>query len=565
MGSRSSHMADMKGKGILYEDDDAPIILMDQDDSLVASEFSLSLIGKVLNLKKQNVEKLLQKMPSQWGMEDRITANDLGNGKFLLNFTSEEDLSSVLRQGPFHFNFCMFVLVRWEPIVHDDYPWIVPFKVQVIGLPLHLWTDTNLRNIGARLGHVHVDSLDVAEGSMLIDVDSRKPLKFSRKVESKDGDEVTIEIKYKKLFKHCSTCGMLTHEKDHCPSLDVRSRLQSQPERPGIFTRMQVPQDKAQHHNFHTEQRPNVYDRQPYGQRMEPARHAAQSRYGEDDRKYAQRTHQPGNLRATHSDRIMRRHNDPNRSNRYGASKGPYDRNLKQTWREKAVPIKRPVSAPMAPASTPTSSRQIVPYEQPTGTSKNGSHGVIEYQSGRPGECISARGAKRLASAIVTPSRIDHDMEENVTKRAKELTRSLSFTSLSDHEPVTVPADNQIIGALNDMDIEDNQEDGMMECEGIDEDLLGFDLKEMEEREGQQAVSSVVRGPATSEPDNKGSKHSRQSNKMNVPLGLQSKKFEILRRGSPRKSSSSSHGAHMARDSSSTSMASQFRDQLMKI
>ncbi|WZY88565.1 hypothetical protein YC2023_045300 [Brassica napus] len=89
-----------------------------------------------------------------------------------------------------------------------------------------------------------------------------------------------------------------------------------------------------------------------------------------------------------------------------------------------------------------------------------------------------------------------------------------------------------------------------MECEGIYEDLLGIDLKEMEEREGQQAVSSVVRGPATSEPDNKGSKHSRQSNKMNVPLGLQSKKFEILRRGSPRKSSSSSHGAHMARDSS---------------
>ncbi|KAG2275991.1 hypothetical protein Bca52824_058546 [Brassica carinata] len=508
--SRSSHMADMKGKGILYEDDDAPIILMDQDDSLIVSEFSLSLIGKVLNLKKQNVEKLLQKMPSQWGMEDRITANDLGKGKFLLNFTSEEDLSSVLRQGPFHFNFCMFVLVRWEPIVHDDYPWIVPFKVQVIGLALHLWTDTNLRNIGARLGHVHVDSLDVAEGSMLIDVDSRKPLKFSRKVESKDGDEVTIEIKYEKLFKHCSTCGMLTHEKDHCPSSDVRSRLQSQTERPGIFTRMQVPQDKAQYHNFHTEHRPNVYDRQPYGQRMEPARHAAQSRYGEEDRKYAHRTHQSGNLRATHSDRIMRRHNDPNRSNRYGASKGPYDRNLRQTWREKAVNTKRPATVPMAPASTPISSRQIVPYEQPTSTSNNGSHGVIEYQSGRSGEGISARGAKRLASAIVTPSRIDHDMEENVTKRAKELTRSLSFTNLSDHEPVTVPADNQIIGALNDMDIEDNQEDGMMECEGIDEDLLGIDLKEMEEREGQQAASMVAKGPTTSEPYNRGLKHSRQ-------------------------------------------------------
>ena len=141
----------------------------------------------------------------------------------------------------------MFVLVRWEPIVHDDYPWIIPFKVRVIGLPLHMWTNKNLRNNGARLGNVHVETLDVAEGRMLIDVDSRRPLKFSRKVESKDGDEVTIEIKYEMLFKHCSTCGMLTHEKDHCPSVsDMRSRLQPHTERPGIFTRMQLPQEQAQ-------------------------------------------------------------------------------------------------------------------------------------------------------------------------------------------------------------------------------------------------------------------------------------------------------------------------------
>ena len=105
---------------------------MDRDDSFVIKEFGLSLIGKVLNPKKQNVEKLLQTMPSQWGLSERITANDLGNGKFLLNFMYEEDLNSVLRKVPFHYNFCMFVLVRWEPIVHDDYPWIILFWVQVI-------------------------------------------------------------------------------------------------------------------------------------------------------------------------------------------------------------------------------------------------------------------------------------------------------------------------------------------------------------------------------------------------------------------------------------------------
>ncbi|XP_013639655.1 PREDICTED: uncharacterized protein LOC106344908 [Brassica oleracea var. oleracea] len=153
-------MADIKGKGILFEDDDEPIKLTSQDDPKIFDEFSLSLIGKILNPKKQNVEKLLQKMPSHW--------------------------------GPFHFNFCMFVLVRWEPIVHDDYPWIIPLWVHLIGIPLHLWTDRNLQKVGSRMGHV--DKVEHTEGRMLIDVDTRWPLKFSRKAESPEGDEVMLEI-----------------------------------------------------------------------------------------------------------------------------------------------------------------------------------------------------------------------------------------------------------------------------------------------------------------------------------------------------------------------------------
>lgn len=177
---KSTHMADIKGKGILYEDDDEPIKLLDQDYSNVIKEYHMSLIGKILNPKKQDVIKLIQKMPTQWGMQDRITANDLGNGKFLFNFTSEEDINYVLRKGHFHFNYCMFVLVRWEPIVHDDYPWVIPFWVQLIGIPLHLWTVKNLKEIGSRLGHV--DTLELLEGRMLIDVDSRRPLKFKGKL-----------------------------------------------------------------------------------------------------------------------------------------------------------------------------------------------------------------------------------------------------------------------------------------------------------------------------------------------------------------------------------------------
>lgn len=58
--SRSTHMVDLKGKGILYENDDEPIQLLEDDGPQAIKEFNLSLIGKILNPKKQNVEKLIQ-------------------------------------------------------------------------------------------------------------------------------------------------------------------------------------------------------------------------------------------------------------------------------------------------------------------------------------------------------------------------------------------------------------------------------------------------------------------------------------------------------------------------
>lgn len=77
-------MASYKEKGIqLEEDDDEAIQLPDQEDEQLIKEYSISLIGKILNPKKQNVERLIVAMPEQWCMSEKITACDLGNGRFL--------------------------------------------------------------------------------------------------------------------------------------------------------------------------------------------------------------------------------------------------------------------------------------------------------------------------------------------------------------------------------------------------------------------------------------------------------------------------------------------------
>lgn len=116
-----------------------------------------------------------------------------------------------------------------------------------------------MKEIGGRLGHV--DTIELSEGRMLIDIDSRRPLKFKWKAESLEGDEVTIEIKYNMLFKHCTLCRLMTHEKGYCPTAEPI--MLPQPERAGVFERVQLPQYQPGRQPLLRDLRAN--DRTPYG------------------------------------------------------------------------------------------------------------------------------------------------------------------------------------------------------------------------------------------------------------------------------------------------------------
>ncbi|KAG2323235.1 hypothetical protein Bca52824_016448 [Brassica carinata] len=553
---KSAHLADMKGKGILFEDDDVPIKLVDRDDSYVIKDSTMSLIGKILNRKKQTVEKLLHTMPAQWGLADRITASDLGNGKFLLTFMTEEDIASVMRQGPFHYNFCMFVLVRWEPIVHDDYPWIIPFWVQLIGFPLHLWTDANLRNIGSRIGHV--DTVELTEGRMLIDVDSGRPLKFSRKAEY-GGDEVTIEIKYDKLFKHCSICGLLSHEKEYCPTAEMKLRLQHpvdqscQIERSGVLERVQLP-----HARQFLNRQPQS-DGRPFRQSLLSNRNSNTRESGHDDRsdplgnKHENRVFQSSywednSRRGKHSDRIIRRRDDYSRGSRYGGSrfgKGLYERNKTHTWREKPKAESSHEAGSGEAKKTGSFDTRGNRKEVPHGNSReNVSYEHIPANSSSSTQenvqNIKRISRRKIASAIVTPSRLENSMEDNVTVRNIGEGRALAFSPMNGKD--LLHADDQIIDALQDMELVDQQEGGMMDVEVNEDDLLALDLMDMEDRRAD--TSSVGH-------EEKNARNPKRKTKSGVkrgaPLGISRRKFEIIRRGSP---SSRSSGSHAAEDGS---------------
>ncbi|KAL0845563.1 hypothetical protein Bca101_018809 [Brassica carinata] len=213
-------------------------------------------------------------------------------------------------------------------------------------------------------------------------------------------------------------------------------------------------------------------------------------------------------------------------SSRHNSRYAPYVKKKTQSWRVKvvedvheAVVARRREQESYARSSPP--GRDVRASSKPTEMMEQ-SH---QQNSG-----------KRLASQIVTPNRVDQDV--NVTKRRRDVTRVLSFSPKED----VLPMDAQIIGALNDMEIigTSNIEYGTMMIDEQEDDLLGEELMDMEtggnketeaihketnEVTEMEMVSSSRKGGHSFSSTHKGGR------RLGIPLGLPNRKAEFLRRG----------------------------------
>ncbi|KAH0870526.1 hypothetical protein HID58_077548 [Brassica napus] len=421
--SRLAHTTDVKGKGICYEDDDGPIQLTDQDDSPTIRDYRLSLIGKILNPKKQNVVKLIQTMPAQ-------------------------------------------------------------------------------------------------------------------KIASPEGEEVSIQIHYDKLFKHCTTCRMLTHQKASCPMSLQAVNIQG--DRTGVFARVQLPMNEVSRQSLLRDEKPfEKFDRSgrfDYGTTSRlsnlPTRKDSHadgfmkdvrvSHYRNDAQNYRH-----GREHSGYDDKYARRacgfdrkinNKAPHRNSRY-APKIKNHGELEQNETRDIGFVGRHES--YAHHSNQT---QIE-------CSSNNTSDVLEHN-------VRQISGRKIASKIVTPTR--DDQENNVTIRDRGLARTLSFSP----KEKLLTADDQIIDALNDMEIigtsniEGDPYETAMVGEDHDDDLLGDALLDMEDSVMNDAEEMVDTGSREKADTTKTEKSKALSYKSGgfsgIPLGLQSKKAEFLRRGSPK-------------------------------
>lgn len=182
--------------------------------------YAKTLIGRCMNPPEQDMQALLLNLPKIWKLEDRVVGTDLGFGKFQFDFQTEEDIQMVMMNQPFHFDYWMLALARWQPKKSQVFPSEIPFWVRVLGVPMAFRTVANMQSIGDAIGRTV--ALDVRNSRVHVVVDGFSELCFETNIDFKggefyDGEEAVVSLRYEKLFGYCKDCGSLCHKEDKCP------------------------------------------------------------------------------------------------------------------------------------------------------------------------------------------------------------------------------------------------------------------------------------------------------------------------------------------------------------
>ncbi|KAJ4875706.1 Uncharacterized protein Rs2_40724 [Raphanus sativus] len=240
---------------------------------------------------------------------------------------------------------------------------------------------------------------------MVIEVDTRKPLVFTRKILSPGGDKVSIQIKYEILFKHCSSCGMLSHELSLCPR---EHGTRGQQEKRDVFSRAQPPICDAARQPLLRAQK--SYERVSSHDQRESSHHRSgglqsSQRISED----YQKSGYVGHTRKEDTSDWFVGHGGKDRykpvMRRYGSRYAPYDKNGHKSWmpKDKAVSQREPVSTTAIRqqyATTETMNITREPYAQDKQFHIGPSSSLMENaaESAPP-----VSSGQKIASVIITP------------------------------------------------------------------------------------------------------------------------------------------------------------------
>lgn len=97
------------------------------DNSALIKTFSKTLTGSCMNSEEQDMKALIGNLLKFWKLEVRVTGTHLGLGKLQYDFDKEDDIDAVMKLQPFHFDYWMLSLARWQSKRAQSFPSDITF------------------------------------------------------------------------------------------------------------------------------------------------------------------------------------------------------------------------------------------------------------------------------------------------------------------------------------------------------------------------------------------------------------------------------------------------------
>ncbi|XBH63262.1 hypothetical protein VPH35_117282 [Triticum aestivum] len=199
------------------------------------------VVGRLLSPFQVNPQVIVDELRacSAWRLHGTVTVQDVASedGRFVLNFSTEEDRRFILKAQPWHHKRDGVIFAEFDgkgnPAEVDL--GIMPIWVQVRDLDFELKTERMGWTLGEQIGDVivvsHRDHLIVEKYLRIrVEIPLHEPLKTRVEFTPLGSSEsVKYDVRYEKLPLYCECCGIVGHTSERYCSIPKDKRVVSFP------------------------------------------------------------------------------------------------------------------------------------------------------------------------------------------------------------------------------------------------------------------------------------------------------------------------------------------------
>ncbi|XP_068331391.1 uncharacterized protein At4g02000-like [Pyrus communis] len=197
------------------------VVHLEKSMEITTMERGIKLVGTALTHKVLNKWGVRNILRATWKEMGEFEVKWAHGNTFIITVQDERSAERILSQVPWAVMKQNFSIKRWPPeLAIEEIPMeLVPFWVQIRGVPLCLCTETNVRRLAKEIGELmEIEDPAKARGFLRVRViiNTKNPLAKGCWIPRESNTDSWIEFRYERLQDFCYKCGRIGHANNEC-------------------------------------------------------------------------------------------------------------------------------------------------------------------------------------------------------------------------------------------------------------------------------------------------------------------------------------------------------------